>query len=1102
MSFSEPVTNAQVSLRDAAGQAITGTATMDASDTVLVFRPGSQLPVGEFAADVSDARDAAGNVMTAPYSWRFTTTTTVPDPDPVPGLVAAYGMDEGAGTSVADSSGQNNTGAGRSASWVDGKYGKALSFNGSSSWVTVEDAASLRLTTGMTVSAWVNPATVADWRSLVTKELAVEGASYSLYAANGGAVPSGWVQPDPADSSTVDGLTPLPVGTWSHLALTYDGAALRLLINGQQVDETAMSDSLYDDGSPLRIGGNGVWGEYFEGLIDEVRIYNRALTAQQIQADMNTPVGSTIPGPDPTPTPTPTPDPTPNPVPGLVAAYGMEEGTGTIVGDSSGQNNTGAATDTTWTTAGKHGKALTFNGDSSWVTVPHAPSLRLTTALTLSAWVRPSTTDALWHPVLMKENDRDGFYGLYSSIGEGPAGWLETADDEGGPAYWDSLPSNQWSHLALTYDGSNATLYVNGTEVDQEPLTGELIDDGGDLRIGGHATWREYFEGLIDEVRIYNIVQTAAQIQADMNTPIGAAPAAAAPTARLNAATTPAIDKLTVSADAPAGTTPVLTAWLTGDSTTGGTVEIALSHRPAKQQERAKTQIWTGKAGVKADSSKATVTLPEGLLKQGQEVRWRARSVADGVTGPWTSWAGLTVKDPKPEKATRNPGTSSSGVTEQPKSALAASTFPYERMDHDECQNLLKGTRQRWEVQSGLPARTFRHKNSFNTCFAMWIGERNEDDEVDRLPVPLLDDDSGVMWMARLTIVFHTYVGTKNSFSPREKLATSLVSDSREISAWIRVDAWHVFDANWSNSRKFSIKLGEAGFPGCTSIYKARDGQKKSALNGISDTVADWRRFSDDREIVLASQQSSHPDREGTCTVDPHVIYQNNPEGGDQIQWAHPEFKSKNHAVTFTCDSSAAIKIYTGGCISNSVRPVFVLDSNDAKVAESAYHWALAMYSPNATYPPSNAPKKIPGAIDWGDKGCTTRTTGCLHRTTTESVIDDNRNKHAVPACRKYKPNYKKPDSCDEFPFASTLEGAANTTYDFSVQIIKLKDNCASGSRTKWFYLRHRIRHNTSYWVDVIMPGQATPVSGALGTVVRDPLPDEESIVCVEDELE
>ncbi|MEV1004584.1 hypothetical protein [Nonomuraea sp. NPDC050202] len=64
--------------------------------------------------------------------------------------------------------------------------------------------------------------------------------------------------------------------------------------------------------------------------------------------------------------------------PGLVAAYGMEEGTGATVG-ASGQNNTGAATDTTWTTTGKHGKALSFNGTSSWVTVPHAETLRLKT---------------------------------------------------------------------------------------------------------------------------------------------------------------------------------------------------------------------------------------------------------------------------------------------------------------------------------------------------------------------------------------------------------------------------------------------------------------------------------------------------------------------------------------------------------------------------------------------------------------------------------------------------------------------------------------------------------------------------------------------------
>jgi hypothetical protein len=121
--------------------------------------------------------------------------------------------------------------------------------------------------------------------------------------------------------------------------------------------------------------------------------------------------------------------------PGLVAAYGMEEGTGVPVGDSSGQNNTGAATDTTWTTTGKHGKALSFDGTSSWVTVPHAETLRLKNALTYSAWVKPATED----------------------------GWRTV--------------------LAVTYNGTIITLYVNGTQVDQTPMTGDLLDQGGVLRI-------------------------------------------------------------------------------------------------------------------------------------------------------------------------------------------------------------------------------------------------------------------------------------------------------------------------------------------------------------------------------------------------------------------------------------------------------------------------------------------------------------------------------------------------------------------------------------------------------------------------------------------
>ena len=112
------------------------------------------------------ANDAAGNLG----NYSNTASATTPTPTgPTP--VAAYAFDEGSGTTVADASGNGNNGTVANATWAAaGKYGKALSFNGSSSRVTIPDAASLHLTSAVTLEAWVNPATVnANWRDVVYK---------------------------------------------------------------------------------------------------------------------------------------------------------------------------------------------------------------------------------------------------------------------------------------------------------------------------------------------------------------------------------------------------------------------------------------------------------------------------------------------------------------------------------------------------------------------------------------------------------------------------------------------------------------------------------------------------------------------------------------------------------------------------------------------------------------------------------------------------------------------------------------------------------------------------------------------------------------------
>ena len=74
------------------------------------------------------------------------------------------------------------------------------------------------------------------------------------------------------------------------MAVTYDGAMLRLYVNGTQAASRPQTGTLQASTSPLWIGGNSPYGEYFQGILDDIRIYNRALTDAEIQGDMITAV--------------------------------------------------------------------------------------------------------------------------------------------------------------------------------------------------------------------------------------------------------------------------------------------------------------------------------------------------------------------------------------------------------------------------------------------------------------------------------------------------------------------------------------------------------------------------------------------------------------------------------------------------------------------------------------------------------------------------------------------------------------------------------------------------------------------------------------------
>jgi Concanavalin A-like lectin/glucanases superfamily len=420
--------------------------------------------------------------------------------------VAAYSFDAGEGEVAEDVTANEHDGAIEGASWFEnGKYGSALDFDGEEGeCVTVEDAPDLQLTEELTLETWVKPEGSGKSEPVIFKETPWY-FGYSLYLGIGeeghmeGLIgEEGYVFKDTEDPEELE------TGVWSHVALTFDGAHMRLYVNGQLVDTTS-AEGAWSSSGPLSIGCSEEFEDNFEGKIDEVRIYNRALSADELAAD----AGAGLQTPSRAP----------------VAAYSFDAGEGTVADDVTGDGHDGAIAGASWFDNGRFGSALSFDGENDCVTVEDAPDLQLTEELTLEAWVKPEGSGKS-EPVIFKEAPYFFGYSLYLGIGE--SGHMEGLIGEEGyeasvaedPA---KLETNVWSHVALTFDGSHMRLYVNGSLVDTTSAEGAW-SSSGPLSIGCSSEFEDNFDGLIDEARIYNRALSAGEITADMATPIPVPP--------------------------------------------------------------------------------------------------------------------------------------------------------------------------------------------------------------------------------------------------------------------------------------------------------------------------------------------------------------------------------------------------------------------------------------------------------------------------------------------------------------------------------------------------------------------------------------------------
>jgi Concanavalin A-like lectin/glucanases superfamily len=400
---------------------------------------------GRCGTDLRQSRDRASNQgLLSKLTVTIALTTLAVATHSQPALassvpIAAYSFDEGSGPTAKDSAGSND-GSISGATWTTGKYGSALEFDGIDDLVSIPDAADLDLTGSFTLEAWVRPDAFSAARPAISKVGLPEAGlgGYQLEGTSAG-MPRGRV----ANSGAVKGVEGTQAlsteKTWSHLALTSNGSTLRLYVNGV-LGKSGEGLSTANTSASLKIG-NGL-GSWFDGLIDEVRIYDEARSEGQIQADRDTAVGL---------------DQLP------IAAYSFDEGSGPTAKDSAGSND-GSISGATWTT-GKYGSALEFDGIDDLVSIPDAADLDLTSTFTLEAWVRPDTaTD--WSPVIAKnENPGSGYGSGYVLFSQGPGkprGWLANTGTTKSITGLSALPTNEWSQIAFTSDGTNLRLYIEG----------------------------------------------------------------------------------------------------------------------------------------------------------------------------------------------------------------------------------------------------------------------------------------------------------------------------------------------------------------------------------------------------------------------------------------------------------------------------------------------------------------------------------------------------------------------------------------------------------------------------------------------------------------
>ncbi|KKU57535.1 MAG: hypothetical protein UX80_C0014G0002, partial [Candidatus Amesbacteria bacterium GW2011_GWA2_47_11b] len=417
----------------------------------------------------------------------------------------------------------------------------ALNFDGSNDLVSVTSSSSANGLTTMTVEGWIytNGAGGGNFGRIIRKGNTASPSGSNMYwdvhigssAANYLTFRAGYL----TNFGQWDTPTITLLNTWTHFAVVYTHGDPNnnptMYINGSAVTATRSSNpsgSPISDNTTMAIGDWGTGTRSFNGIIDELAVFNTTRTATQIAADYNARRLS-------------------NTITGLVGLWHFDEGAGTAAFDSSGNANNGTLTgmvpadnwvnsfsdkdqsalsqqvlgiDPNWPSGPvRTSSTLNFNGSSSYINLGSPSSLDLAGPFTYEAWIKTSTATAA---VIITYGTASQWYSHFGTDTTGVLYWAGYNGSSVTSIYGTTVVTDgNWHHVAIVYNGGTSeTLYVDGKlDKSETPGISSISTPVGSRTIIGAKfdLASQFFNGLIDETAIFNSARTAAQISSDYN---------------------------------------------------------------------------------------------------------------------------------------------------------------------------------------------------------------------------------------------------------------------------------------------------------------------------------------------------------------------------------------------------------------------------------------------------------------------------------------------------------------------------------------------------------------------------------------------------------